>query len=324
MLDVFEYLKKDQDLKNLKHTLIFGEDIYFIHYFENQLKSKFKTKTYYADEIDYDKLKELIFSKSIFSQKEAIIFKNAKYLVSLLKGKKLDISNIRNILIFEEYDELSDKDIKTFKDIFGDIAILTSKQKSKDFFRSIIYKKFKKENIELSKDIIDYIIDTIGLDSLNLKNETDKLLIASKSIPMTKDNISKILVREPKDEVFSLVDALLKKNVKKALNILDDAIRLGQHPIMMFGFISKQFVNMYLAFKINKNFDEVCKILGISTPFQKNILKKQMDMISKDKLPIIIRLLKKADMDIKYYFNDPEKVLKDLIINVWMHLKDER
>lgn len=322
MLDVLEYLKKDQDFKSLKHSVVFGEDIYFIQYFENMLKSKFNTKTNWADELDYDTLKNILFSKNLFSEKEIIIIKNAKNLISLLKGKKIDLTSTKNILILEEYEELSEKDLKAFKDIFGDFDIITSKQKSKDYLKSLVYKKFKKENIELPKDILDYIIYTIGTDSLNLKNETDKLLIALKTLPVDKDIISKILVKEPKDEVFSLVEALLKKDIKKALSILEDAVKIGQHPIMIFGFISKQFTNMYLAFKIDKNFDEVCKILSINTPFQKNILKKYMDMVSKEKLSGIIELLKNADMSIKYYFQNPEEVLEKLITDIGLYLKN--
>ncbi len=322
MLDVLEYLKKDPDIKNLKHSLLFGEDVYFIQYFENQLKSKVSTKINWADELDYDKLKNILFSKNLFSEKEIIIIKNAKNLIGLLKGKKLDLTITKNILILEEYEELSDKDLKTFKDIFGDLDIITSKQKPKDYLKSLVYKKFKKEHIELSKDVLDYIIYIIGTDSLNLKNETDKLLIAAKSLPIDKGHISKILVKEPKDEIFSLVDALLKKDIEKALSILENAIRLGQHPIVMLGFMTKQFTNLYLAFKINKNFDEVCKMLNINTPFQKNILKRQMEMLRGNKLSGIIKLLKKADMGIKYYFQNPEEVLENLIVDIGIYLKN--
>ena len=165
------------------------------------------------------------------------------------------------------------------------------------------------------------MLDTIGTDSLNLKNETDKLLVLAKSVPITRETLSRALVKEPKDEAFSIVDALIKQDIKKALSIFYDNIKLGQHPLVTLGFMQKQFINMYLAFKMNVSFDEVCKILNISHPFQKNILSKQLSIVNKDKLFSIVKALQRADMSIKYYFNDPVEVLEKLIINIGLILK---
>ncbi len=317
MLDVLEYLKKDPNFESLTHTLIFGEDVYFIEYFENLLRQKFSTKVYWVDEMGYGDFKNIVYSKNIFAPKSVIILKRTKELLSLLKGKQVDfIKNTKNILILEEYEELSEKDIKAFQSIFENLNIISSKQKKVDYLKNLIQKKFKKEGIELPQDTIEYIIDTIGVESLNLKNETDKLLILSKSILLTKDVLSKTLAREPKDEVFSMVDAMLKNDYKRALNILNDAMRLGQSPIMILGFLQKQFMNIYLAFNIEKDFESICKILNINHPFQKNIFRKQLGMIKKEKVFYILKLFQKADFDIKYYFKDPHEVLENIIIDI--------
>lgn len=320
MLDVLEYVKKDQEFKNLKHMLVFGEDVYFIQYFEKLIAVKFKTRIYWADELDYDTLKGILFSKNIFG-KELIIIKNAKDLLGFLKNKKFNLQT-NNILMLQAYENLTDKDIKIFKDIFGDLEILYSKQKSKNYLKNLILKKFKKDNLHLSEDNVNYIIDTIGADSLNLKNETDKLILIAKDYALDTNIISKVIVREPKEEMFSIMDAILKNDMKIALRIFYDTIKLGQHPLVILGFIIKQFVNLYLVFKMNKDFEDACKILGIQTPFQKNILKKQMDMVNANKLMNIIHILKKADMDIKYYFKDPYDTLEKLILDIGIYLKN--
>jgi DNA polymerase-3 subunit delta len=322
MLDVLEYIKKDNSLDNLKHTVVYGKDIYFIQYFEQLIKQKYDTKTYWADELDYENLRNIITSRNIFNKKIVIIIKNFTELLNKLKKENLDfIKKTQNILIFEEYEDLTEKDIKAVQNILGDINILTSKQKKPDYLKSLIQKKFKKEGIDLNQDIINELLNIIGTDSLNLKNETDKLLILSKSMPITKEALSRALVKEPKDEAFSIVDALIKQDVKKALSIFYDSIKLGQHPLVTLGFMQKQFMNMYLAFKMNVSFDEVCKILNISHPFQKNILLKQLSIVNKDKLFSIVKALQKADMSIKYYFKDPVEVLEKLIIDIGLMLK---
>jgi DNA polymerase-3 subunit delta len=322
MLDVLEYIKKDNSLYNLTHTVVYGKDIYFIQYFEQLIKQKYDTKTYWADELDYENLRNIITSRNIFNKKIVIIIKNFTELLNKLKKENLDfIKKTQNIIIFEEYEDLTEKDIKAVQNILGDINILTSKQKKPDYLKSLIQKKFKKEGIDLNQDIINELLNIIGTDSLNLKNETDKLLILSKSMPITKETLSRALVKEPKDEAFSIVDALIKQDVKKALSIFYDSIKLGQHPLVTLGFMQKQFMNMYLAFKMNISFDEVCKILNISHPFQKNILSKQLSIVNKDKLFSIVKALQKADMSIKYYFNDPVEVLEKLIIDIGLMLK---
>ncbi|ACG57515.1 DNA polymerase III delta [Hydrogenobaculum sp. Y04AAS1] len=322
MLDVLEYIKKDNSLDNLTHTVVYGKDIYFIQYFEQLIKQKYDTKTYWADELDYENLRNIITSRNIFNKKIVIIIKNFTELLNKLKKENLDfIKKTQNIIIFEEYEDLTEKDIKAVQIILGDINILTSKQKKPDYLKSLIQKKFKKEGIDLNQDIINELLDTIGTDSLNLKNETDKLLVLAKSVPITRETLSRALVKEPKDEAFSIVDALIKQDIKKALSIFYDNIKLGQHPLVTLGFMQKQFINMYLAFKMNVSFDEVCKILNISHPFQKNILSKQLSIVNKDKLFSIVKALQRADMSIKYYFNDPVEVLEKLIINIGLILK---
>ncbi|MFP3206067.1 MAG: DNA polymerase III subunit delta [Hydrogenobaculum sp.] len=322
MLDVLEYIKKDNSLDNLTHTVVYGKDIYFIQYFEQLIKQKYDTKTYWADELDYENLRNIIPSRNIFNKKIVIIIKNFTELLNKLKKENLDfIKKTQNILIFEEYEDLTEKDIKAVQNILGDINILISKQKKPDYLKSLIQKKFKKEGIDLNQDIINELLNIVGTDSLNLKNETDKLLVLAKSMPITKETLSRALVKEPKDEAFSIVDALIKQDVKKALSIFYDSIKLGQHPLVTLGFMQKQFMNMYLAFKMNISFDEVCKILNISHPFQKNILSKQLSIVNKDKLFSIVKALQKADMSIKYYFNDPVEVLEKLIIDIGLMLK---
>ncbi len=322
MLDVLDYIKKEASFENLTHTLLYGKDVYFIQYFEQLLKQKYDTKTYWADELDYENFKNIVSSRNIFSKKSAIIIKNFTELLNKIKKENLDfIKNTKNILIFEEYDDVSEKDIKFIQSIIKDINILTSKQKKPDYLKSLIQKKFKKEGINLNEDVINEIINIIGTDSLNLKNETDKLLVLAKSMPITKDVVRKALIREPKDEAFSIVDAIINQDIKKALSIFYDSIKLGQHPLLTLGFIQKQFANMYLAFKMNKDFEETCKILNITHPFQKNILSKQLRAVKKDKLFTIIRMLQRADMSIKYYFQDPVDVLEKLIIDIGLVLK---
>ncbi|HEK25273.1 MAG: DNA polymerase III subunit delta [Hydrogenobaculum sp.] len=322
MLDVLEYIKKDNSLDNLTHTVVYGKDIYFIQYFEQLIKQKFDVKTYWADELDYENLKNITTSRNIFNKKTVIIIKNFTELLNKLKKENLDfIKKTQNILIFEEYEDLTEKDIKAVQNILGDINILTSKQKKPDYLKSLIQKKFKKEGVELSQDTINELLNIIGTDSLNLKNETDKLLVLAKSVPITKEILAKTLVKEPRDEAFSIVDALIKQDVNKALSIFYDSVKLGQHPLLTLGFMQKQFMNMYLAFKMNVSFDEACKILNISHPFQKNILSKQLSIVNKDKLFSVVKALQKADMSIKYYFNDPVEVLEKLIIDIGLILK---
>jgi hypothetical protein len=69
MLDVLEYIKKDNSLDNLTHTVVYGKDIYFIQYFEQLIKQKYDTKTYWADELDYENLRNIITSRNIFNKK---------------------------------------------------------------------------------------------------------------------------------------------------------------------------------------------------------------------------------------------------------------
>ncbi len=322
MLDVLEYIKKDASLENIGHTILYGKDIYFIQYFEQLLKQKYDTRIYWADELDYESFRNIVSSRSIFGKKNVVIIKNFTELLSTLKKENLDfIKNTKNIIIFEEYEDLTEKDIKSIQNILGHVNILTSKQKRPDYLKSLIQKKFKKDGIELNQDILNEILDTIGMDSLNLKNETDKLLILAKSTPITKEILSKALIKEPKDEAFSIVDAIISKDIKKALSIFYNTVKLGQHPLLTLGFMQKQFTNMYLAFKINRDFEETCKILNITHPFQKNILAKQLKTVKRDKLFHIIKMLQKTDMSIKYYFQDPVEALEKLIIDIGLILK---
>ena len=108
----------------------------------------------------------------------------------------------------------------------------------------------QKRGHQLEAETAKYLIECVGNDLSNLKNELDKVCAYSKSERITKNDIDRIAVKSIEAKVFDMVKALLERKFDEACYILNtilpDALA-NQKPvaIQIMGALISPFIDMY-------------------------------------------------------------------------------
>ncbi len=137
--------------------------------------------------------------------------------------------------------------------------------------------KSRLEDFKMEDYVIKYFIEYCGNDNEKILNELEKLKCYKYSDKIiTYDDIDSIVLKTFNDNVFSLIDAIMNKNKKKAIKLYEDLLNNGEDINKILSLLADQFRMIYngkiLLKEYNNNYREVASILDIHPyRFQKSI-----------------------------------------------------
>jgi len=270
---------------NLRIHLIYGnneglkEDILNNYYLKN-----FNGDVMKYDEQDIlnnkDEFISSLLTKSLFESKKIIIISRAteKLYDLIVDILEREISEIKIIIKSKNLEKKS-----KLRSIFEKEKRLICTPVYEDDTKSLSYviQNFLRENqLNLSQEIKNILIERSGGDRINLKNELSKL--KNLSISRKKLNIEDVLNLSNLAEnysVFELGDNYLTKNSKKVSTILNENNYSDEDCILIIRTIlskSKRLLKIRNEIDNNTNIDQV--ISGFKPPIfwkEKDIVKKQ-------------------------------------------------
>lgn len=125
--------------------------------------------------------------------------------------------------------------------------------------------------------VINYFIEYCGHDNEKILNELEKLkCYKDDDKTILYDDIDSIVLKSFSDNVFSLIDAIMNRNRKKAISLYQDLLKNGEDVNKILSLLCDQFRMIYngkiLLKEHNNNYKEVADILDIHPyRFQKSI-----------------------------------------------------
>lgn len=308
---------------------LYGVDTYRSHQQLNYYLEKFKEKRdaqgtsiikLEGQELTIDGFRKNIFSAGLFSEKRMIIIKNLlseskdESLIKEIADSIKKLEKESNVIIFYEKSEPTKN--KSIQKLFQ----LLKKQKHTkkfDFLEKIELEKWIKDYCQKNKTQIDsqaifFLIDFFGADLWTIKNEIDKAASYGEEKIILK--ILNLLCEVEKEEtIFNLVDALIGKNKKRAVKLLEQELNKGTFFTQIIERITYQFRIILCAKEAkNKNIYQIAKELGVHHfPVKKAI--EQGRTYQTDELKKIYQEILKIDFQLKTSSRDPE-LLFDLLI----------
>ena len=163
---------------------------------------------------------------------------------------------------------------------------------------------------------IDYFLKRVGNNLDNIKNELDKLIIYKFEDKVINNNdIDKICAKMLEEEIFVLTDAIIYKDISKALNYLEDFLNQGYDEMQIIMLLASQFRFMFQVKRLinkNKSEGEIAKILEVN-PYRVKYTIKKLYSYSEDMLLDYIKKIAKMDHDIKLGIMD-KKIALELFI----------
>lgn len=300
--------------------LLYGEEKYLI---ENDIK---KIKKIFGDLIkginyillDENNIDEIIsdietpafgYSKKLIIVKDTGLFKK--------DGKK---KNVKAVSIREKLNEY----IKNNIDIINEMAVVIFTEDDVD--KNELFKTIDKigctckfdyqKPIELQKRInaicqaykvnidnftLQYFIESCGTSMQDLINEIRKLIeYVGVNETIKKEDIDKLSIKQIDSVIFDLTDNLGKKNIKNAMEVLQNLLYLKEPIQKILVTLYNHFKKLYLvkmALKYNKDVTQVLNLKPNQT-FLVSKYKNQASYFNEKDLRIILKEL--ADLDYKY------------------------
>lgn len=204
---------------------------------KNANNGEIETHTFYAYETDLFEVLQLLQSISLFSAPTFVEFRNAECLkdkVAIDALQKWVKSENQSSYLVLTTDEISvDKKLDGIfpaadKQIFWEMFENKKQEWIRNFFRN--------NNLSITDDAVDSILDLIENNTDALKNACKNLVLFFEAGTVIQQaDIEKLLSHNKDEDVFSLFDALTQANSEKVFEILNKLI-------LVKGFSAVQFL----------------------------------------------------------------------------------
>ena len=184
----------------------------------------------------------------------------------------------------------------------------------------LAYSFFKDNQISISQETINLIIEKCNGDRKNLEIEFQKILIyldGRKKIE--NDEVTKLVNLAENFSVSELVDACLSNNLNKTVKILNENSYNNDDCILILRtFLIKAKRVLYLRknYEVSNNIEET--ISNFKPPIfwkDKDIVKKQISNWSSDKIEALIFLINDIELQVKKDSVNSLNIIYDFILN---------
>ena len=264
---------KDIEKGEIKRAyLIYGEEKYLVRNIKDKL---IKAIVNDGDNMNFSKFSgKDCNEKQIIDLAETLPFL-AQYRVILMedtgwfKSANEDMANYiaeipeDTVLVFIENEV--DKRNRLYKQVKSNGYVCECGRMNKSDLSKWILVRLKKENKNIARDNMDYLIDKLGDDMDNITSELDKLLsyTLNKDV-ITREDIDKVCISEISGKIFEMVDAIGNKKQKKALDLYYDLIAVREAPMKILYMLARQF-NIMLQVKEMLNNREAAAVIAKNT-----------------------------------------------------------
>lgn len=304
-----EYLLKKEVKKIIEKEKI--EDINISYYSMNNDKLEviiddFQTYSFFSD-----KKLVVVEDSFVFTSKKGDIEQKIELL-----DKYLNNYNPDTIIIFTVIDEKLDSRKKLFK-IINKVGHIIECNSPKDL-KPIVKEMFLNYNI--SPKALELFIDRVGKNLGVLNSEANKIMIyKDNDLNITEEDIlnltSKIIVEE---DLFKLVDYIIKKDKKEALIYYNGLLKLEMEPFKIIVTLANKIRLIYQTkelFRLGHTENDIVTILKIN-PKQIYFLREPIRKYNSEDLINILSKLADLDLNIKSGKIDSKKGLELFILNL--------
>ena len=303
---------------------------YYLFYGENEghknelineiFKKKIKGDMFNYEEswilINKDEFLTDLFNKSFFENDKLIIINRAtdKILELIEEIFKREPEGIKCILNAQILDKRSK--LRSFFEKEKKIIISAFYNDNEISIKNYVFNFLKKNDLRLSNEIINLLIEKTDSNRQILKNELEKL----KNLIITKKKINpvdivKLVKNSDGDNFFELIDFFLLKDKNKLQKILNETNLSSDNTINIVRILLLRIKKLIKIKEIIKsNNQDIEKSLNSYKPpifwKEKEIIKKQIDINSLDNLNKFTKIIFDLEKIIKKY---PDNALKFML-----------
>ncbi|MEQ6099985.1 DNA polymerase III subunit delta [Staphylococcus saccharolyticus] len=270
---------------------------------------------------------EEILTLPFFSDKKAIVVKNA-YVFTGEKVSKdpnhnpdqfiefIEKYDGDNLIVFEVYHNKLDERKKLTKTLKKNSQFKKIEQMSEEEIKKWIQQKLHENFKDIKRDAIDLFVELTGINFNIVLQELDKLIlfIGDRSI-INKADVNLIINRSLEQNVFLLTEYIQKGEKEQAIKLVNDLITMKEEPIKLLALITSNY-RLYYQSKIlsQKGYSgqQIAKTVN-AHPYRVKLALNQARHYELDSLLNIINSCAETDYKLKSSYMDKQLIL-DLFI----------
>ena len=219
-----------------------------------------------------------------------------------------------------------DKRIKKLWDVVEKNGMLVDfqKQNQRDLV-NWISRHFAAAGKRINPNLCVYLMDITGGTMTALSGEISKICAYSGADEICKSDIDAVVVPVLDAMVFQMTDLLSQGECGAALLKLQQLLKMQEEPIGILGAIGGHFRRLSIARILldnGKNADDLMKLTGMKDyPARKNI--SAASRFSASFYEKAAKLVLESDVKMKTSFDDPERILEVLILQLSQEAKND-
>jgi len=308
----------------INYYLFYGPNLGLI---EDTIKNIFKP-IFSKNIINYDELdilnnkeefKEQIFNKSFFDDDKFIIINRATDKIFEII-KEIINTEIEDVKIIIKAGNLEKKTkIRNFFEKEKKTIITAFYEDNFQSLYQLVQKFIKENNIKISNEIINLVIERSKGNRINLKNELEKIFLFSKKNNIINfDSISKLTNLFENYDFAELVDSCLLKNRKKTINILNENNPNSEDNILIlrsFLFKLKRLKKLKTKMDNTKNIDQTLNTFKPPIFWkEKEVVKQQLKQRTLSDIKFLIKKVNNLELLIKKNSQTSGQILNNFIL----------
>lgn len=258
----------------------------------------------------------------LFNDKKLIIVSNFSFKKMKEKDEKEFIKYIDNmndnVIVFKCIDNSLDERKTITKKLREKCKVEEIKKMDYKQLHEYITNMFTKNNKKITYNQVKEILNRCEYNDDFAINETEKLLLYKLGEEIiTDEDIEKVVSKNSEKEIFTLSDAVMKKNIKQIYESYNILIKSNIDPVVIIDSLERQFRTLYQVKVLSNTMSE--KDIVRKLKINAYVVKKAYENINNYKEEEIINNLyelSNLDIDIKINGLDRFKVLENFFLKI--------
>lgn len=265
-----------------------------------------------------------------FSDKKAILVKNAYVFTGEKVTKELNQNTDQlieflekydgdNLIIFEVYQNKLDERKKLTKALKKNGQLKKVEQMSEEEIKKWIQSKLNENYKDIKQDALNLFIELTGVNFNIVSQELDKLMLFLGDRPtINKDDVHQIINRSLEQNVFLLTEYIQKRQKNKAIQLVKDLINMKEEPIKLLALITSNYRLYYQCKILNQkgySGQQIAKTVNVH-PYRVKLALGQVRHYQLEDLLNIINSCSETDYKLKSSYMDKHLILELFILSL--------
>ncbi|MFD3447671.1 DNA polymerase III subunit delta [Microbacteriaceae bacterium 4G12] len=311
--------KKLKQKKFASLYVLYGTESYFINQTLDLLLTEaleeedreFNIVTYDLEEAYLEDVVEDARTLPFFGERKVIVIKSPMFLTAQKEKLEQNVKVLMEyveepspftVLVFVAPFEKLDERKKITKLLKKEAEVLEANPLQIQDVRKWIQDKAQEHHIQIEGGAIDLLLELVGSNVMMLSQEVDKLMLyLGTEGTITRELVAQLVPKSVEQNVFTLVEKVVKKDIAEAMRILEDLLVQQEEPIKILSLLASQFRLLHQVKELQQRGyaqNQIASHLSVH-PYRVKLAMNQTKFFSFEELRVVIDRLAEADYDMK-------------------------